>query len=205
MHERDCCAARLRDELRVNPKHAIPSASHGGGIAPSISGTPIGVTRAIYFNDRRTLGAQQSTIKQPKSGTSRRNRTPNLRALSADQSLSSEGVITRRFAPSTLLEPQLRAIDIVCLPITHELILLRLHRAYHLSYTSSVTAQLEPADLRYLDLVEVHKAGLRASQLTRQLLAFSRQQVLQPVVLDFNSEFAGIERCWLRCCTGHLY
>jgi two-component system, cell cycle sensor histidine kinase and response regulator CckA len=35
-------------------------------------------------------------------------------------------------------------------------------------------------------LAEIHKAGQQARTLTRQLLAFSRQQVLEPKVLDLN-------------------
>jgi PAS domain S-box-containing protein len=41
---------------------------------------------------------------------------------------------------------------------------------------------------------EILKAGNRASQLTRQLLAFSRKQVLQPKVVSLNDIVAGIEK-----------
>jgi PAS domain S-box-containing protein len=44
------------------------------------------------------------------------------------------------------------------------------------------------------ELLQVKKAGERAAALTRQLLAFSRKQVLQPVVLDLNRIAAGIEK-----------
>ena len=41
---------------------------------------------------------------------------------------------------------------------------------------------------------EIEKAGQRAATLTRQLLAFSRQQVLAPAVLDLNSLVAEMEK-----------
>jgi PAS domain S-box-containing protein len=40
---------------------------------------------------------------------------------------------------------------------------------------------------------EILKSALRASSLTRQLLAFSRRQVLQPRVLDLNGVISGME------------
>lgn len=53
-----------------------------------------------------------------------------------------------------------------------------------LSYATLLQRQLKPHDLAYADVSEIQRAGERATHLTRQLLAFSRQQVLQPQVVD---------------------
>jgi two-component system cell cycle sensor histidine kinase/response regulator CckA len=44
------------------------------------------------------------------------------------------------------------------------------------------------------DAEEVRKAALRAADLTRQLLAFSRRQVLQPKLLDLNASVVEMEK-----------
>ena len=44
------------------------------------------------------------------------------------------------------------------------------------------------------DIEEIKEAGDRAASLTRQLLAFSRKQIIEPIVLDFNDLLAGIEK-----------
>src|SRR3954464_14939335 len=53
-------------------------------------------------------------------------------------------------------------------------------------YTELVMESLDPGDERHLHLLEVRKAADRAAALTRQLLAFSRRQVLQPKLVDVN-------------------
>ncbi len=63
-----------------------------------------------------------------------------------------------------------------------------------LSYSDLILADLRPRDPLAADLQEVRKAGLRATELTRQLLAFSRKQILQPVALDLNQVVAGVTK-----------
>jgi len=47
-------------------------------------------------------------------------------------------------------------------------------------------ADLPPNDPRHADIAEIQKAGERTAGLTRQLLAFSRKQIIEPVLLDLN-------------------
>ena len=46
----------------------------------------------------------------------------------------------------------------------------------------------------YLDVEDIRTAALRAASLTRQLLAFSRQQVLKPKIFSLNSVVADLEK-----------
>ncbi len=60
------------------------------------------------------------------------------------------------------------------------------HLTAILGYTDLLTETLRPEDTQRADLGEIRKAALLAADLTRQLLAFSRKQMLQPRVVDFN-------------------
>jgi PAS domain S-box-containing protein len=60
-----------------------------------------------------------------------------------------------------------------------------------MSYSDLLLGDLESTDPRRADLEEIRKAAAGAAGLTRQLLAFSRQQVLEPRVLDLNSVVTG--------------
>jgi two-component system cell cycle sensor histidine kinase/response regulator CckA len=53
-------------------------------------------------------------------------------------------------------------------------------------YTELALSDTRQEDKRRGDLIEVLRAGERAAALTRQLLAFSRKQVLQPEPVDVN-------------------
>ncbi len=57
---------------------------------------------------------------------------------------------------------------------------------------------IAPTDTRRDDVVQIREAADRAASLTRQLLAFSRRQVLQPRSLDLNETVAGMERLLCR-------
>jgi two-component system, cell cycle sensor histidine kinase and response regulator CckA len=59
-------------------------------------------------------------------------------------------------------------------------------------YADILVADMTPDEPRRADVEEIRKAGDRAAALTRQLIAFSRRQVLQPVVIDLNDVVAGI-------------
>jgi len=63
-----------------------------------------------------------------------------------------------------------------------------------LSYSDMLASSLKPSDPMRADLGEINKAGLRAADLTRQLLAFSRQQVLLPRIVDLNAICSGMEK-----------
>ena len=62
-----------------------------------------------------------------------------------------------------------------------------------LGYANLALEYVKPGDPLHGDLREIETAGQRAAGLTRQLLAFSRQQVLQPRVLDLFEILAGMK------------
>ena len=64
--------------------------------------------------------------------------------------------------------------------------------------------QLEEGSQAIGDVEEIERAAERATSLTRQLLAFSRRQVLQPVVLDINETVEGVRRMFERVIGEHI-
>jgi PAS domain S-box-containing protein len=61
-------------------------------------------------------------------------------------------------------------------------------------FTELLLLDFDQQDPRYPFAHEIQSAANRAASLTRQLLAFSRKQVLQPRVIDLNSSVADMEK-----------
>ena len=67
-----------------------------------------------------------------------------------------------------------------------------------LSYSELLLEDLPSESSDRDDVMQIRKAAQGAGELTRQLLAFSRQQVLQPKVIDLNAAVSGMERLLAR-------
>jgi signal transduction histidine kinase len=71
-----------------------------------------------------------------------------------------------------------------------------------LSYANLALETLSEDDPLKEDMLEVRKASERASDLTRQLLAFSRRQIMVPRVIDLNEVVRGMEKMLGRMLAG---
>ncbi len=62
-----------------------------------------------------------------------------------------------------------------------------------LGHTEILQVDTDPTDPRHATILEIRKAGERAAGLTRQLLVFSRQQTVEPQVVDLNLMIQDLE------------
>ncbi|HET6931484.1 MAG TPA: PAS domain S-box protein [Candidatus Acidoferrum sp.] len=67
-----------------------------------------------------------------------------------------------------------------------------------IGYSELLQEGLPPDDLRLRKLQQIKKAGDRAASLTRQLLAFSRKQVIRPRVMDLNALVSDVSKMLTR-------
>jgi two-component system, cell cycle sensor histidine kinase and response regulator CckA len=63
-----------------------------------------------------------------------------------------------------------------------------------IGFSEFLLRSLEPGDPRRSDVEEVIRAGTRAADVTRQLLAFTRQQFLRPQVIQINTVVQEMEK-----------
>jgi PAS domain S-box-containing protein len=63
-----------------------------------------------------------------------------------------------------------------------------------LGFSEFLLRSFAEEDPRRAEVQEIIRAGTRAADVTRQLLAFTRQQLLHPELLDLNAVVAGVEK-----------
>ncbi len=73
-----------------------------------------------------------------------------------------------------------------------------------LGYTALIRMGLQPGDAVAEDVAEVEKAARRAADLTRQLLAFARKQVVTPRVVSLNELVGNLQRLLDRLIGPHV-
>lgn len=73
-----------------------------------------------------------------------------------------------------------------------------------MGYSDLLLQQLSPSDRFQQQVLAIKQAGERAANLTRQLLAFSRQQVIQPQLLDLNALVTNLEKMLRRLLSEDL-
>lgn len=71
-------------------------------------------------------------------------------------------------------------------------------------YSQLLLATLPESDSNHSAVEQIMKAGERAAELTRQLLTFSRRQVLRPKVLDLNAVVTGMGSMLRRLIGEHI-
>ena len=73
-----------------------------------------------------------------------------------------------------------------------------------LGNTQLLLRDLPPGDAKRGDVEEIRKASERAASLTRQLLAYSRRQMLQPEILDLNVVVVEMDKMLRRLIGEHI-
>jgi two-component system cell cycle sensor histidine kinase/response regulator CckA len=73
-----------------------------------------------------------------------------------------------------------------------------------IGYSEILEQRLPPGDPLHKECLQIKKAGQSAASLTRQLLAFSRQQILEPRVLDLNAIVLNVEKMLRRLIGEHI-
>lgn len=71
-------------------------------------------------------------------------------------------------------------------------------------YSEFILSQMPAGSPFVREIEEINRAGERAAHLTRQLLAFSRKQVMQPRVVDLNTIVTNIESMLRRLIGEHI-
>jgi PAS domain S-box-containing protein len=110
-------------------------------------------------------------------------RTHEMRGAASGCVLVSDITQRRRIDDSVMQAQRMEAVGMLSGGVAHDFNNIL---AVVLTNCDFLAESLGPDDPRLADVAEIRRAGERGANLTRQLLAFSRRQLLEPSVLDVN-------------------
>ncbi len=152
------------------------------------TGTPIEVEETVRFKD----GVVHTYLSLKTPLTDAAGVIVGMCGISSDitERIRSEAAL-RRSEEQLRQAPKMEAIGNLAGGIAHDFNNLL---SIILGYSGVLVLDMAEDDPRRADIQEMEAAGVRASELTRQLLAFARKQILQPKVVNLNDILRGVER-----------
>ncbi len=180
---------RLVDALPSHPEFGLPAVLRDHGVESMACvrldgiGHPLGVVAVFNVNDGLP-STDHVTFLQALG---------NILATAILRQVTEEGLLQSQIRLQSV--QKMEAIGRLAGGIAHDFN--NLVQAIG-GYTEILLRQLRDDDPLRRNAEEIKKAGDRAAALTRQLLAFSRQQVLQPSLLDVNHVVNHVEQLLAR-------
>ena len=126
-----------------------------------------------------------------------------VRMLNADliRRVDERGAQLRNTEAQLLHAQKMEAIGLLAGSVAHDFNNLL---SVIMSYSALLLADLKPLDPMHGDLQEIHNASQRAADLTQQLLAFSRQQVLEPRLVALDAIVQGMDKMLRRLLSADI-
>lgn len=214
LHRRSVVIEDIYVDERVPADAYRPTFVKSLAMVPIRQAAPIGAI-GTYWAERRTPTERELTLLQALADSTSialenvglyreleqrlQERTDALEAARVAEATARRELEERRRAETDLrrVEEQLRhaqkmeAIGQLAGGIAHDF---NNVLSVVLGYCAMILSDLKPSDPLRADIAEIQLAGERAAALTKQLLAFSRQQVIAPKVHDLNDIVRGTER-----------
>ena len=158
--------SRLYADKNLSPNTAIPEAFEAKDLL-----IINGVARNVYFLAARLRDSSGKIIG----------------AIETIQDITEWEQLQKQFLHAQKMEAIGRLAGGVAHDFNNLLVIIR-------GYSEFLLSRLQEGAPLYREIDMIRKAGERAVSLTRQLLAFSRKQILQPKVLDLNALISDMEK-----------